>query len=88
MINLIKNELIKVFSKKSIYILAIVTTIFMGLNVAIYKFSESGDLNETLVSVVEENLHNYDMKDPEELLWYVEDLSNVEMNKLASKYDS
>lgn len=87
MINLIKNELIKVFSKKSIYILAIVTTIFMGLNVAIYKFSESGDLNETLVSVVEENLHNYDMKDPEELLWYVEDLSNVEMNKLASKYE-
>ena len=87
MINLIKNELIKVFSKKSIYILAIVTIIFMGLNVAIYKFSESGDLNETLVSVVEENLHNYDMKDPEELLWYVEDLSNVEMNKLASKYE-
>ena len=88
MINLIKNELIKVFSKKSLYVVAAIAMLLMVLNIFIFKVSESGELNDTFIDVVESNLVNYDLNNPEELIWYVEDLSNVERNKLASKYEN
>ena len=84
MINLIKNELIKIFNKKGIYIVGIISLLFLALSVVIY--SADGVVEEEFIDVIEENLNNYDLNNVDELGWYVEDLSLVETNKISSKY--
>lgn len=84
MINLIKNELIKIFNKKGIYIVGIISLLFLCLSVVIYKTDSV--VEEDFTTVIEENLNNYDLNNVDELSWYVEDLSIVETNKIAFKY--
>lgn len=90
MINLIKNELTKIFHKKAIYILAIITVLFTLLSGAIIKFALNIDsviLDDSVTKMLEDGLKNYDLEDPEQLEYYVDDLTTIDATKLMKKYD-
>ncbi len=90
MINLIKNELKKIFSKKAIYILAIITFAFIILNNVLYKFIiEENVFNvEKMIydSVSDEQLAKFDLSNPEEFSSFVEIKTNKEILELRGKY--
>lgn len=86
MISLVKNELIKIFHKKGIYIYGIIITLILAFTLVVEKtsmFKGSFDYYE----MVEENLKNYDLTDSDELEWYVDEKSTVETHKIAKDYD-
>ncbi len=90
MINLVKNELSKIVHKKGIYILAIITILFTLLSGAIVKFALNIDsvfLEDSVTNMLEENLKNYDLEDPEQLEYYVDDKTTVDEARLLKKYD-
>ena len=90
MIRLVKNELIKIFHKKAIYVLGIIILLFGCLNVVIAKFVDSIDNlfeNDQYYGLIEDSLGNYDLKNPEEAQWYIEDKTSVEVYKIAKEYD-
>lgn len=90
MINLIKNELKKIFSKKSIYILAIITFAFIILNNVLYKFVIEGDLLDIdgmiYTGMSEEELTKLDLGNTEEFSVYVDIKTNKEIYELKQKY--
>lgn len=91
MINLVKNELIKIFHKKGIYVIAIITALFVGLTTFVTKLADSiGDyvLDDSYYSMLEENLKNYDLNNAEELNWYVSEKDQIDLYKVTKDYDS
>ena len=89
MINLIKNELSKIFHKKTIYVLCIVSLGIILLNFVIYLLTSNmvKTLNGTTASIVESNLSNYNLNDPEQLEYYVNQKAELEIVKLQEEYD-
>ncbi len=91
MINLIKNELSKIIHKKAIYILAIITILFTILSGVIIKVALNLDtvfLNDSISPIIEGNLKNYDLSDPEQLNYYVNDKTDLDLINDLKKYDS
>lgn len=89
MINLTKNELTKIFHKKAIYVVLIITIAFSILNIIMTKFFE----NQTQyyynddVEFYEEQLKMIDKKDPNYKEMYISLNSELELAKLQKKYD-
>ena len=91
MISLIKNELIKIFHKKAIYVLGIITLVFAMLNIVIIKFVDNVDdlfTNDQYYQTLEDNLASYDLKNTDEVKWYIQDKTDIELYKAAKKYDT
>lgn len=90
MINLIRNEFIKLFKKKSIYILLVVMFGFIVLNNFLTKeFSTAiidGSLEEANISYLKEEMKTLDKSNPDEKAQYYTDLSEIETYELTKKY--
>ena len=90
MINLIRNEFIKLFKKKSIYILLVVMFGFIVLNNFLTKeFSTAiidGSLEEANISYLKEEMKTLDKSNPDEKAQYYTDLSEIERYELTKKY--
>ncbi len=92
MINLIKNELTKIFKKKSIYILLAIMLAFITLNTFLinkYGIETESDIQyseENDIEFIKENLESYNKENIEEKKQYYYDLSEIEIYDLAKKY--
>ncbi len=88
--SLIKNEIIKIFKKKSIYVMLIVTLAFTILTNVIYKYvyNMNGDyFSEGYIKVLEEEQKNINPNNPEEIGIYVSNQTDLELFRLAKQYD-
>lgn len=89
MINLIRNELTKIFSKKAIYVYSIVIfgmLIFMSVYARSLKNNNDVGLSNEYIELLEDNLDTFDLTDEQQLKLYVEDRVTIDSNKLSSKY--
>lgn len=88
--SLIKNEIIKIFKKKSIYVMLIVTLAFTILTNIIYKYIYNLDGNyfsEGYLKVLEEEQKNLDPNNPEEEGIYISNQTEIDLFELAKQYD-
>ena len=92
MIRLIKNELAKIFKKKSFYIVMLVTLVFIiGYNVIMKNISNSeninyyGNLDEQIV-YMETELKELNPLDENDKSQYIDYKSSLETYKLMKKY--
>ena len=87
MINLVKNELTKIFSKKAIYIYsAIVFALLIGMSMLAKTIENSTDVSEAFVETVENNLGKDDRSSPQELEMYIGDRVLIDTYKLRKDY--
>ena len=89
MINLIKNELIKISKKKSIYITLIITLIFIVASNIIYKVNADNTYGYDLASNIEyyeQQLEALDVNDPQQRDMYINYEIELELAKLIDKY--
>ena len=89
MINLVRNELTKIFSKKAIYIYtAIILSLVVGVCIISNKLSNSdtNGISNSYLEALEEGLDSYNLEDEMELRWYIGDKVIVEAGKLSQKY--
>ena len=84
MINLVKNELIKIFSKKGIYIVLIVFLGLISLVLGIQKFSDNMSIANH--SAVIEDIEEGEMTTDEEKVKYLIIKTEQEIQELAKKY--
>lgn len=91
MSSLIKNELTKIFKKKSIYITLFVVLAFVILTNFIYKFffttGNSYGYSESYISYIKEDLARLDPSKPSDTTMYIELKSQLETYELMQKYD-
>lgn len=90
LINLIKNELIKIFHKKGLYILGVILFVIMLLNVVISLQFESqlfDGLDNFYYETLEEGLDSYDLSNSEDVSWYVQDKTELEVYHLLKEYE-
>lgn len=87
MINLIRNELTKIFHKKAIYVVLILTIAFMILNCVMIKIFENQDYYETDTDFYEEQLSYLDKSNPEDREQYIMLETELKVAELAQKYD-
>lgn len=90
MSNLIKNEFIKIFKKKSTYIILILTIAFIIFANFMYKYTnrtmyQSG-YDDEIVNDYEQNMKSYDPDDPETNQMYIDMKSQLDMLKLMQHY--
>lgn len=87
--NLIKNELTKIFHKKAIYIILIVTIIFMILSAVLTKIFDNADYeySDSDISYYENEIKSLDKNNPEDKETYVMFKSMIETQKLKNKYE-
>ena len=89
--NLIKNELTKLFKKKSTYIILIITIAFILLtnimNSQIQNLYYSSGYDEESIQIFEDEMNSYSPTNPEEVQTYVEMKTKLDMLKLMQKYD-
>lgn len=90
MINLIRNELCKIFHKKGIYIYTILIIMMLVLMTVASKNigqeDDSGFLTEQ-ADMLEDNLKNYDLDDEHELDMYIGDRVIIDVYRISSEYD-
>lgn len=92
MINLIKNELYKVFKRKSIYILLVIMLCIITLNTFLTKKYSMDDSVSTLtdqkyeLQELKRTIDSYDKNSPGEKEEYYNTLSNIELYELTDKY--
>lgn len=86
MINLIKNELIKLVHKKSLYILLALVFVLLFISITIEKILVNEE-NFDYISFYQNNLNTYDLNKKEEIILYVEDLSQMQKYELLKNYD-
>lgn len=92
MSNLIKNEFIKIFKKKSIYIVLFIVLIFIIASNFMYKNNENNlyeyyyGASPELIEYYEEDLNNLDPTDPSTINMYIDMKSQLDMMKLVQKY--
>ena len=85
--NLIKNELTKIFHKKAIYIVLIITLAFTILNCVLEKlFSNGENFIYRDVDSIKESMSSLDKNDPEQLDIYYSLSAQVQTIELAQKY--
>lgn len=90
LIKLVKNELIKVFGKKSIYIVLFICLGFVVLTNFIYKsykeptitYNEEYDIN----ALIEEQ-KTIDLKNSKNIEWYVSNQTEIDIYNLKKSYD-
>ena len=91
MSSLIKNELTKIFKKKSIYITLFVVLAFVILTNCIYKFffttGNSYGYSESYISYIKEDLARLVPSKPSDATMYIELKSQLETYELMQKYD-
>ena len=91
MSSLIKNELTKIFKKKSIYITLFVVLAFVILTNCIYKFffttGNSYGYSDSYISYIKEDLERLDPSKPSDTTMYIELKSQLETYELMQKYD-
>lgn len=88
---LIKNELIKIFRKKSIYITLFVILVFVILTNCIYKFFYRGeyeDYSEHYIQYTKEELARLDPNKPSDKKMYIELKSQVEVYDMKKEYEA
>lgn len=92
MINLIKNELYKVFKRKSIYILLVIMLCIITLNTFLTKKYSMDDSVSTSaeekyeLQELKRTIDSYDKNSPGEKEEYYNALSNIELYELTDKY--
>ncbi len=89
MIKLVKNELIKVFSKKSIYIILLVCLAFVILTNFIYKsFKSSTNINDNkeYINNLEVEQETIDLTNSKNTEWYVSNQTEIDIYNLQEKY--
>lgn len=91
MSSLIKNELTKIFKKKSIYITLLVVLAFVILTNCIYKFfftrgSEYG-YSDSYITYIKEDLAKLDPTNPSDTSMYIDLKSQLDTYELMQKYD-
>lgn len=91
MINLIKNELIKMVHKPGLYILLFLIflmTLISAYSEKVYNdFYNSGVIDaEYNYEFLEEEMKKYDLNTQEGLYWYVSDKNDVDFYKLSKDY--
>lgn len=92
MINLIKNELYKVFKRKSIYILLVIMLCIITLNTFLTKKYSIEDPVSTSaeekyeLQELKRTIDSYDKNSPGEKEEYYNTLSNIELYELTDKY--
>ena len=84
LINLVKNEIIKIFHKAGIYVMLLITLILSIISVVLNRYLSMDTLQNKFIYEVKEE--NYDLKDPISLENYVADKSDYEFRKELSKY--
>ena len=91
MINLVKNELTKIFSKKAIYIYTtIILVLVVGVCIVSKKLSSSNDSGYTdfYIESLENGLSSYNLEDDMELRWFIGDKVIIDTTKIAREYKS
>ncbi|MGM9882391.1 MAG: ABC transporter permease subunit [Bacilli bacterium] len=96
MTKLIKNELYKIFHKKSIYVMGIIVIFLILLNNVLYKvfYDDSGNFKDIDVSsnyeltLIEEELKNLDPNKETDKNLYIEYKSQYDVYSLASNYST
>ena len=90
MINLVRNELIKIFSKKAIYVYtALILVLVAGGCIARKKFNSVDDgYSEVYIESLESGLNSYDLKNESELQWYIRDKVIIDSAKISKEYKS
>ena len=92
MIRLIKNEFVKIFKKKSFYIVMLVTLIFIvGYNIIMRNISNSENINyygnlDEQIDYVEKDLQELDPLKESDKSQYIDYKSSLETYKLMKKY--
>ena len=92
MSNLIKNELTKIFKKKSIYIVLFVTLAFVILSNCMYKyFYTDGSFSyysEGYVEFAKEGIKNLDPNKPSDTKMYIEYKTVLDVYEMMQEYES
>ena len=90
MIKLIGNELKKIFKKKTIYILLIITFGYILLSNIMIKATDNGYSRyyyyEGDLEIYEEMMSELDLGDPLERAQYIDTKNDIELGKLTKKY--
>lgn len=87
--NLIKNEFIKLFKKKSTYIILFITIAYIVFANFMFKnndYSSYGDYSSSSISYYEEELKNLDPKNPSDFSLYIDTKTQVDLLHLMDKY--
>lgn len=91
MSRLIKNELTKIFKKKSIYITLLVILAFVILTNCIYKFfyhsSNYYQYGESYIEYIKEELAKLDPNKPSDIKMYIEFKSTLEIYEMRKEYE-
>ena len=89
MINLIRNEITKVFGKKSIYIVLLICLGFVILTNFIYKnyksFEVTYDNQERINELIKEQ-ETIDLKNSKNIDWYVSNQTEIDVYNLQKEY--
>ena len=90
MIKLVGNELKKIFKKKTIYILIIITFGYILLSNIMIKATDNGYSRyyyyEGDLEIYEEMMSELDLEDPLERAQYIDTKNDIELGKLTKKY--
>lgn len=88
---LIKNELTKIFKKKSIYITLLVILAFVILTNCIYKFffhtGSYDEYSDNYIQYVKEEIAKLDPNKPSDTKMYIELKSNLDVYDMMQKYE-
>ena len=90
MINLVRNELKKIFHKKAIYVILAIAIVFMILDIVLNKYFEKNinfDNREYDIEFYSNALNELDKSDPNYKETYINLKSQLEVAKLLKKYD-
>ena len=88
---LVKNELVKIFAKKSMIVMTVLIIVFViGYNILNKKGQEASAsysaYSNSYISYLEEELKSLDVNNPTDLNNYVETKSELDVAKLGNKY--
>ena len=88
---LVKNELVKIFAKKSMIVMTVLIIVFViGYNILNKKGQEASSsysaYSNSYISYLEEELKSLDVNNPTDLNNYVETKSELDVAKLGNKY--
>ena len=91
MSSLIKNELIKIFRKKTIYIAMIAIFLFLIFMNCMFKYANSSSnsaylYSENHLNSIKEELENLNPENPTDVTLYINLKSEVELYELMNKY--
>lgn len=91
MIKLIKNEMTKIFKKKSLYITLLVALAFVILSNCMYKYSNNRGINEysdNYVKYLQEEMKHLDPNKASDVTAYIENKTMLDVIELSKKYEA